>query len=98
MLLYYKQPQKHERIIIQHICSGLCWVASPALAKKFYVVRLFNAVETEQIRETPYFSQFCRCLQGCPRQGNANTDADCIKYCTRIQDIEQLVEYWYSNN
>ena len=42
--------------------SDLCCVASHAVAKRFLVARLLNAVETEQTRETPCYCRLLLCL------------------------------------
>ena len=69
-------------------------VSSPVpLLRKDFTLRVLSTLSRlNKLGKLPDFPDFHVVCQEQPRQSEANTDADCDKYCTRNQDYEQFVE------
>ena len=69
------------------------FVASPIprLQKDFTLRICLTLSRLGKLGKLSDFPAFCVVCQEHPRQSDTNTDADCDKYCTRLQDFEQLL-------
>ena len=65
----------------------------PRLRQNFTLRVCLTPLRLNKLGKLPDFPGFRAICWEQPRQTDANFDADCNKYCTRIQDPEQLVEY-----